>query len=620
MTNYFKNSAVTTIYLLVFAGGISIFLMLFTEYHEANKLIENNKVLMKSTVLKTLTNNVSSKLITNPLTISDIENNWQQLPLNFLASDGNHWIFPKRFQGVNSNDISSLWSLYNLSPNSQTHIEDAKTSNKPVKTTPKFIPKESDQRIKSLNKIKQALKAGDQTKVINLIESYFLLVENFQLSAIEEIISSLSFLLLEKNSRWNSQLIELIIFNGSHQVTPLIEYIFNQNNKLTRADLKRSIDYITQILESANIDSTWFNEATDALWKENPQINIDTLANNLIIHNSWISMNASDELMLLLPFKISTELKLVEEKLKSQGIFDQTDSISITSNNLNDTNILLSNLSFDIHRHSWEKRISQQEYFFIIKITLTVVFIASLFALIIFITYKNKKKTEFIKLKESFINLVSHELKTPLASIRLMIETLQKRHDKKLSLKNYPGKIIGEVDRLWLMVDNLLSLNQIKSGELKLNIDKVNVNSVLCRVCNSFNYNQPKKLNFKKNLNNIYINFDPLLFELVITNLFSNSIKYCDNAEVSIEISYSQEKSTLYLSDNACGINKSDWHRVFDDFYRSANNTKQGSGVGLSLCRQIMNIHKGSISIVNSDTTGTKWALQFNTLKTHNQQ
>jgi len=612
----FKSPVLILIYLLVLLGGISIFFMLSVEFREAKLLLENNQQLMRNTIVKTLTSNISDKLAGYPISSSSIDSNWNKLPLNFMANHKGQWIFPKRFSGEQKNSISTLWKYYELDrkPDNEANDElNTESASNSKKLALENISNESKLRIKALRDVKLALKADDQLRIVQQVKNYFSLVENYQLPVLEEIISSLRFLQLEKNARWNSELIQLITFQGSSQITPLVDYIFKHNEKLSNKDVERSIEKIQIILENSNINASWFNQSARELWAPNLALNVNSLKNYSIIQNKWISVRTSEDLMLFLPFSTDVELEAVENTLKSQGILDNNDSLSI-SNALNDGVIkTVAELSFDIQRDAWRKQAEQQDYFFMIKIALTLTFIISLFIVVAFVSYKNKKKAEFIDLRENFINLVSHELKTPLASIRIMIETLQKRNDKNLSIKDYPDKIVSEVDRLWLMVDNLLSLNQIKSGELELNIDKVNLSSLIERVYEKFCEHQSSKLVFKNSVPEDCFNFvDPLLFELVIINLFSNSIKYCDKSEVKVEISFIPQKNTLIFLDNACGIKQADWNRVFDDFYRdTSTNSKQGTGVGLSLCRQIMKVHQGTITIKDSNKSGTSWAIEL---------
>ncbi len=587
-------------YLLVLIGGSSIFFMLTVEYRENKLLIENNRILMRNTVVKTLTNNIATKVTNYPLSADDINSSWNKLPLSFLANSEGEWIFPSRFLGSLDSNLSKLWTLYELDDEALDSVQTQ-------------LSLESKLRIKALNRIKKSLNDDDKSTVPQHVKTYFSLVENYQLSELEEIISNLRFLQLKDTERWNRELTQLIVFDGSRQIKSLSNYLFRNNQRLSKKDMNLAIKKIRSILEKANIDTSWFDTSTTELWTPNLTIDIKTLANYSILQNKWITIEADEKLVLLIPFSFESELNAVENQLKLQGILDDEDRLSIKEIDSNDKVKVLQNLPIIIKKPAWNRQLAKQNYFLMTKIVLTLIFMLSLFIVVAFVSYKNRKKMELVNLKENFINLVSHELKTPLASIRLMIETIQKRQSRNLSIKDYPDKIIEEVDRLWLMVDNILSLNQIKSGELELNIDSVNVKPLVQRVYDKFNEFQSKEIILRNNVDRILAyQVDPLLFELVIINLFSNAIKYCNKKTVCIEISASLNPNRILLTDNASGIKELNWNKIFDDFYReNKSKTKQGTGVGLSLCRQIMNIHKGSITVKKSDEKGTTWEIEL---------
>ncbi len=572
-------------------------MMLIVEHKQATQLIENNQLLMKNTVIKTLTNSIYDRLNRYPSSSKEIDTNWRAMPLDFLAMQKGKWIFPYRFTGKDNNQPSSLWKSYGLTSELTNEL-------------PKNTTIETIQRLKALSKIKASL-INNAPQLNQHIENYFSLVENYRLSPLEEVISGLSFLQLSSDSRWNSELIEIYLFESSTQLTSLTEYLFKQNSIFSESDINLTVKKIRALLEDANIYSGWFDQSALELWKTNPELVVATLQTHSLIQNQWISVKNSSGLVLFLPFAIEDELVLVKNTLVSQGILTKDDSILLNANQISETEDTIEKLPYQISRTIWDKQIKQQKYFFVIKIILSLIFIACLVILMSFIFYKNRKKMEYLKLQENFITLVSHELKTPLASMRIMLETLHKRNSKKLSIKDYPKRIINEVDRLWLMVDNLLSLNQIKSGEFALNIDRINLSKLVNRIFEKFKEQLPENLVLDNKLPEQCICMaDAILFELVFINLFSNSIKYCNQPIVQIKISLNRHNNTILFADNGSGISPSNWENVFNQFYReSSSNTKPGTGIGLALCRQIMQLHKGDISIQKSDVTGTVWSI-----------
>ncbi len=551
---------------------------------------------MKNTVIKTLNNSIFSRLIKYPSSPEELENNWNKLPLNFMAMRKGKWVFPYRYTGNQLKQASGLWENYGL------------LKGKKLSTSEEFT-EETNLRISALIRIKDSLSA-EQSQLNSAINEYFSLVENFRLSALEEVISGLSFLHLGDDARWNNQLIKIYLFQGSNQLVALTEYLFRQNQNFSYADMNLSIEKIRSTLEISNINTDWFEQSVIELWRTTPKITNSELTNYSIVQDQWLSVKSSSDMILFLPFSINQELQKVTSTLQSQGILEDGDSISLQKPATVKPFQTINTLPYQIHRKQWQRQSEQQNYFFFVKIILAVVFSLSLLILVSLINFRTNKKLEFLQLRENFINLVSHELKTPLASMRIMVETLQKRDKKNLPIQDYPLRIISEVDRLWFMIDNLLSINQIKAGELELNIDKVNLHSMVNRVSEKFSEQKLHSLDCNNQLpKECFCMVDQVLFELVLINLFSNATKYCERSTVEISISIHNQQQILF-TDNGCGISPSNWQDVFNIFYRErSNNTKPGTGVGLSLCRQIMQLHHAEIKILSSTEKGTTWII-----------
>ena len=376
------------------------------------------------------------------------------------------------------------------------------------------------------------------------------------------------------------------------------------------------MDTLKEILAPTAIDQTWFKKNERALWQDNRQLQASDFQAYSIIDNTYLGLEPSKNLILLLPFNIQAELRHVQQQLIEQGVLDESDQININYMSDLPSQLLLSELAFDINRKQWLEQNQRQRFYFVAKLMATLVLIMALLILARWIANRQQKKLEYIQMRENFVNLVSHELKTPLASIRIMVETLQKRNERALSIKDYPEKIIAEVDQLWMMVDNLLSLNHIKSKELTLNLEPCNLHEIVERVRLKFEENDNIVVSINNKISSqICLELDALLFELVVINLISNAMKYCDKDASIIELDYDLDKHCLLFQDNACGIAQDNWKRVFDDFYREDNQlSRQGTGIGLSLCEQILKLHKASISIQESSNEGTLWSLDFSQL------
>ena len=596
LTKVMRKPLILVALLLVLMIGLAIISMLLLEHQRALKLVENNQSLMKNTVLKTLRIQLNNKLLGFPQSVEELDRNWKSLSSNFFAFSNNLRVYPNLFAGVDNEQMSPLWQTYETLDSKLTQTQ------------------ESLLRIKAILDIQKEL-ANNEPKSINLnkkIDHYLSLIENNQLSPLEKIISVLRFLQIRKDSRWNDQLIDLFVFSGSKKVIPISRYLFKQNNHFSKKDITLVINQLRAILELTQLDLTWFNKKVNGLWFEDITTSPTLVKGNSIVKGKWFVIEHENNLKTLIPFDYKTEMLEVEITLKKQNILDPSDQITFSEDGLSETNIHLNDLQVDIVRNRWIQQIDNLKHFLIVKLLLAISFILAFLTILFFVNNHVSRKLKYLSMKDDFLNLVSHELKTPLASIRIMTETLSKRSERNLSIKDYPNKIIDEVDQLWLMVDNLLSLNQIRSGELQLNIDKIELSSMIERVKTKIAVTTTKNISLTLSLpDHYYIFVDSNFFELVLVNLLSNAIKYSKHKEIDVELSIDNNNDIL-IKDNGCGIEERLWPQVFNDFYRvPTTSNQQGTGIGLSLCRQIMKIHKGDIEIIDSSEGGTVWRLSL---------
>ncbi|WP_412970946.1 sensor histidine kinase [Glaciecola sp. MF2-115] len=612
--------------------GLLIVVMLVVEHNQAKSLVQDNQVLMRDIVLKTMQSNISNLVAEYPLDKTDIENNWLTLEPNFEAYKDSEAIYPYRFNGTISSEPSELWHDY------RDAIDDSKQSDLYEKSdlagqnnlslqgelsgqgglsSNEGLSSHSLERIKALIALKNALASSEPEMIRQSIDKYFTHVQNYQLSVLEEIVSALSFLRIDKTSRWNDVLIEQILKQQSPQPKPLFDYLFKQNKRLNSADLRKALENLKEVLAPTAIDQTWFEKNARALWQENRQLPVSGFQHFTIIDHVYLVLKPNDNITLVLPFNIQVELQQVQTQLIEQGVLDVSDQIEISHLSDTPSQIHLSELAFDINRKQWQEQIQRQRIYFVAKLIATSVLIMALLILARWIASRQQKKLEYIQMREGFVNLVSHELKTPLASIRIMIETLQKRNERALSIKDYPEKIIAEVDQLWMMVDNLLSMNHIKSKELILNLEPCNLYEIVERVRLKLKENDSIVVSIDNKIpTHIHLELDVLLFELVLVNLISNAVKYCDKDVSVIELDYDLNTHCLFFQDNACGIAQENWKRVFDDFFREDKQlSRQGTGIGLSLCQQILKLHNASISIQESSNKGTLWCMDLSQLE-----
>ncbi|MDQ6762470.1 MAG: ATP-binding protein [Bacteroidota bacterium] len=209
--------------------------------------------------------------------------------------------------------------------------------------------------------------------------------------------------------------------------------------------------------------------------------------------------------------------------------------------------------------------------------------------------------------KDEFIGIASHELKTPLTSIKGYLQVLDDIEERQPN-KKYIQKTLGSVNRLQDLIFDLLDVSKIQSGQLHLNFTDFDIDPLIDETIATFQVIAPdhKITRRGKNISSI-VSADKQRIEQVLINLLSNAVKYSPNAkEVFVYTEKTNRDFIIKVRDFGIGIAKGEQSRVFDRFYRAKDNSIliSGFGLGLYICKDIMKKHKGKIW-VESDGTGT---------------
>ena len=205
------------------------------------------------------------------------------------------------------------------------------------------------------------------------------------------------------------------------------------------------------------------------------------------------------------------------------------------------------------------------------------------------------------ELKSTFISVISHELKTPVALIKGYVGTLRREDatwDRSI-IQDSLAVIEDEADRLTELIENLLDASRLQAGALKINLADVNLEECAQRIVTRFRTQSSQhtfEVEFPPNFPIILADEDRL--EQVFSNLLSNAIKYSpQGGEIRISGQVRAEQVVICVSDQGPGVAPEDIPHIFDRFYRAsaaARNTK-GAGLGLYLARAVIEAHHGRI-------------------------
>lgn len=225
-------------------------------------------------------------------------------------------------------------------------------------------------------------------------------------------------------------------------------------------------------------------------------------------------------------------------------------------------------------------------------------------ASIVMIMDNATQEVEFSKLRSQFAANVSHEMRTPLTSIKGYMETVADSDLKDSNMvRDYLSKSLEEVDKLNFLIKDVLDLSKIEYRRNVLFQENTDLAVIIKDIIKSLDFlakNNKVKIRFKDTGSSFLYNTDEELFRQLVRNLLENSIFYSGRgSSVDISLKDKEDRILLEVSDNGKGIKKVDLPYIFQRFYRGRPDTtakRIGSGLGLSIVKHIVDLHGGSIT------------------------
>ena len=226
-----------------------------------------------------------------------------------------------------------------------------------------------------------------------------------------------------------------------------------------------------------------------------------------------------------------------------------------------------------------------------------------------------KRRRRVLELKSHFVASVSHELRTPLASMRLLAETLARKTAGQQAVRDYPERLLRDIDGMTFLVENILSFNRLAKGRWKPRKEPVSLVEVLERACAEAAEHVNRPVEHSIDVGQCAVAGDAELLQLLFRNLANNAVTYNQRSPAVIEVTARVGRDQgieLFFTDNGVGVPEDERERVFAEFERGTTGSMaRGSGLGLSLCRRVMTLHGGTIAIDRSGPEGTSFRLHF---------
>jgi two-component system, OmpR family, phosphate regulon sensor histidine kinase PhoR len=265
----------------------------------------------------------------------------------------------------------------------------------------------------------------------------------------------------------------------------------------------------------------------------------------------------------------------------------------------------------EIEREVKNQRIA---HLFFVLLSLSVIFIS-----LTFIYLAGRRERQLRQLKEDLISNVSHELKTPLSLIRMFSEMLKSGRIKNDETREEYYRIIhNESDRMTRLINNLLDFSRLGKNAGAKHFERINIATLVGEELEAYRHEIHKEgfqilVDIDETAPDTYA--DPNAITMAFFNLLDNAVKYSGNEkQIRISVSQSDQCVDLSVADKGLGIPKSEQQKIFDKFYRGNSplvRKIRGSGIGLSITKNVAEMHGGEVLIDSEPGKGSKFTLRI---------
>ncbi len=216
------------------------------------------------------------------------------------------------------------------------------------------------------------------------------------------------------------------------------------------------------------------------------------------------------------------------------------------------------------------------------------------------------KQNRLNQMQSNFVASVSHELKSPLASIQLYLETLKYQEVSKDESKDFVETMLSDTSRLSSLIENILQSSKADPKSMELQLEKVDLAKFLSQVVEDHRRQfEEKKCDVKLQLDaSPVLTLDRKALQMVFNNLIGNALRYSPvGSELKIQLHRSGRFWDVDFEDKGIGFEKKDMKKVFKKFYRVQNEDTrniEGAGLGLFISREIVKNHKGKLKVMSA--------------------
>ena len=328
--------------------------------------------------------------------------------------------------------------------------------------------------------------------------------------------------------------------------------------------------------------------------------------------------------------KILTEVipKYLSLKNVSWQIVDREDQVILKSEGPHSQKII-AEMEFNENFPDWSLKLYQQDagifesllisrrsiYFYMFLLIAGILISGFIF------TIRNvTHELELAKMKSDFVSTISHEFKSPLTSIRQLAEMLQTgRVPSEERRQKYYDVILEQSEKLSLLIDNVLDFSRMEEGRKRFDFEVTEITLLLKNIISTFQHRIQQE-GFELRFDIVeplpLVSVDRLAITQAVNNLLDNAIKYSDKKKtIDIRTFIDNQELNISVQDYGIGIKKEDLEKIFDRFYRGGDEATRtsikGSGLGLTLVKQIVAVHRGTVLVESKPGHGSIFTIKL---------
>ena len=415
------------------------------------------------------------------------------------------------------------------------------------------------------------------------------------------------------------------------ELESLSRLLLEHRNRFTASDFSFLGERLIDLATAAQVPYQAFLERS----REHPTTvaipdNLAPVARPFLLHTGrWLVLQEPDRLIGV-KVDLGERLRDVAGEMRQRGLLIAGDDIRPvfpTESADGAASLPLDALRLEVDSPRWPRQAAEVAARYRLKVGLVVLSATLAAVMAVLGVALQARRLRLVELKSEFVATVSHELRTPLASIRLLAETVDRRA-KAPELKDYPERIVREIDGLSFLVENILSFNRLERRRIEPRLSRVPLAELVEQIREDIETQVDRRVVIDGRHHSeggqtgqgedVVLNVDRELMKLLLLNLVRNAALYNDRDPVEITIEHREHDRgcEILVRDNGRGIPERERGKIFDEFYRPvrvspSEGTVGGTGLGLAICRRVAELHGGKISIAASSREGTVFRIEL---------